>query len=352
MRKERKFGALALGLAFLGVLATGIFPASAAVITNGSGIFLGVNTLGHLNVAPAAGEQGVTNSSRVGVAATFPDGTVRDATSPGCFCEGWGVAGNGIAGGGNEAAGSFNLTLSSFGSTASTATSVVTLTTLSTLQVTHRYQPSSDGRLYEGIVTITNTGAAAITDIRYRRVMDWDIPPTELSEFVTIFGAGAANLLDTDTNGFDTSNPLSKSDFGSCGQVAGSATNITDCGPGDIGARFDFGFGTLDPGESETFSIFYGAAANQAGAFAALGEVGAEVFSFGQRNAADRDSQVTYIFAFKGVGGVALPDPTPEDPTCGVPGTPACPVPGPSGVMLIGLAISGFGAVSAWRRRK
>ncbi len=96
------------GAAVVTALLCGARPASAqAVITNGSGIALGVNAEGHLNTFPSSGSPGTdpdhpfsTNAGgNIGVA-LFQDwgsGTPewRDATAPGCLCEGWGVSANG-----------------------------------------------------------------------------------------------------------------------------------------------------------------------------------------------------------------------------------------------------------------
>ncbi|GAB1388097.1 hypothetical protein MASR1M6_02780 [Rubrivivax sp.] len=60
------------------------------------------------------------------------------------------------------------------------------------------------------IKNLTTTDIAA-GDLRYRRVMDWDISPTEFNEYVTIQGVPAAlgiangsNVYRTDNNGFNS----------------------------------------------------------------------------------------------------------------------------------------------------
>src|SRR5205085_11818672 len=110
-------------------------------------------------------------------------------TAPGCACEGWGVAdaGSGVSGWANQSAGTSNVTPLSFTSTASTAVSVVRIG--STFEVTQDYHPApATPNAYEVKVSIKNVSAAALTDVRYRRVMDWDVEPTAFSEFVTING--------------------------------------------------------------------------------------------------------------------------------------------------------------------
>lgn len=282
-----------------------------------------------MNVPAPAGWS--TQSGYVGLAyagpPSVPDGSggytfLADATSPGCQCEGWGVAGNGVSGFANVDDGGPNgVTLVSFASTASTAVSVVTIDGV-TLQVTQDYHPSAGAptSLYEATVTITNTGAAAVSDVRYTRAMDWDVPPNEFNEYVTIFGNGATNLLYTGNNGFASADPLTGFERfdGTGGQFCGQSVDFVDCGTGDHGALFDFGFGSLDPGSSVTFNIYYGAAANELDALAALFAVGAEVYSLGQTfNAAGGPCNdcTTFIFGFSGVGGEVIPEPVPEPAT-------------------------------------
>jgi type IV pilus assembly protein PilY1 len=265
---------------------------------------------------------------------------VGDGIIPGCPCEGWGVAVNGTISGGVSQQPSMtvgNLTLSPFTSTASTATSVVTLTSLPTLSVTQAYAPSASSALFQNTVTITNTGAA-VTDLLYTRVMDWDIPPTTFSEMVTIKGVGATALVLSHDNGFANVDPLAVPL-----ELTSGTTNVdfTDSGPNDHGAYFKFNFGSLAADSSKTFNIFYGAAGSETAALAALGTVGAEVYSFGQSDGSVTGSDFTtgtpgtFIFGFAGVGGTPLPPPD---------GT----VPEPSTLLL---SLLGLG-MSALRLRK
>jgi hypothetical protein len=186
-----------------------------------------------------------------------------------------------------------------------TATSIVRIPAEeSVLRVTHFYHPSSTPNLYQADVTIENISESPV-DLRYRRVMDWDIEPTPFNEFVTINGGTAADLEFTSDNGFATANPL-----GGRGSLSCPAnTDFVDCGPDDHGALFDFNFGTVAPGATKDFRIFYGAAASEAEANAALAAVGAEAFSFGQPstiNGPTLETPNTFIFAFAGIGGAPV----------------------------------------------
>lgn len=314
----------------------------AAIITDGN-VSLGVDQLGQLNVR--GGVADVVGITDVGVRWIDPSGVQYESTSHGCLCEGWGLAVNGTSGYANNAQGTAGLSLVSFVSSATTATSVTQINGTD-VQVTHDFAlaPQTDD-LFRVRVTVANTGATAATGLVYRRVMDWDTSPTPFSEYVTIQGTATTSLLiGSSEDGFASSNPLSGALGGSCGTLV----DFTACGPRDHGAAFDFGLADLAGGESYSFDIFYGGAANRAGALAALGAVGAELYTMGwsgddadQNGLDDRSGAVTptFLFAFSGVGGTVIVPP-PPNPS-------AVPLPA-AGWMLL----AGIGALAAARRRK
>lgn len=314
-----------------------------AVIINPAGtVALGINDLGHLNFSSGSAATTPINASATGLS-IITGGVLRDSTAPGCLCEGWGVSGNGIAGFANVSGGTGGLTLDSFVSTASTATSTVHLSSLPNLVVTQAYAPAvelgASDVLFRDLVTISNTGLSTITDVRYVRVMDWDIPPTEFNEFVTISGTASTSLLAVShDNGFETANPLA-----STSPILGGTLNVdfTDSGPTDHGAYFRFDFGSILAGETKTFSVYYGAGTSESQVLGALGAVGIELYSLGQSNTAGGPSlgtPYTFAFGFKGVGGVTVLPPGPGA------------VPEPSTYGLIGAAM--LGAVIYLRRRR
>ena len=314
----------ALSLVAIGSIAAASSAfAAGAFITNGL-VTLGVNEYGDLNVAKDAGTGAYPGTSVGGATAVGLrydlDGKSYAFTEVGCLCEGWGagIVSTGISGYANQDAGSggtANLTLVSFSATDSTATSVVRIG--NSLEVTQTYQPSAVANLYEVIVSITNISGVdlAAGDLRYRRVMDWDIEPSAYNEYVTIGGvpdalgiANGTNLRRVGNNGFATADPLKDS-----GKNAGSGglqaiatncpvnTNFTDCGPSDQGALFDFEFEALANGATRSFSLFYGAAESELDALAALNAVGAEIYSLGQSSL--DGSPLTAIFGFSSRSG-------------------------------------------------
>jgi type IV pilus assembly protein PilY1 len=319
-----------------------------AVITNGT-VSLGVRETGDLNVTSPAGNPGYS-----GVGVRY-NANGWDGTYAGCTCEGWGagVAGgthDGTWGGANSATGGVdNLSNVTFASTASTATSTVTIRDGATdvMRVTQAYAPSAASpNLYQVTVTIDNltTGTLGVGDqaIRYRRVMDWDIPNPG-NEVVTMRGWPAANLIATSSNGFANSNVFEELGV-RCGAPANA--NFTDIGPCDHGAAFDFAFPALAAGGSRTFTIFYGAFANLDAARAGLGAVGAEVASWAYCDAGNNPGSTfgtcagaagtTFVFGFQGVGGTVIEPPPPVVGVIPEPGTVVLTATGLVG-MLVGV---------------
>ena len=323
-----------------------------AVINNGT-IRMGIGQFGDLNTGSAPQ---ISGTSTVGLRLITAAGDY-ESTADGCTCEGWGlgVRSGGVVGnwgGSNSAVGGVtNLTAISFTSTASTATSTVRLTGGANLTITHLYRPSAVANMYEVQITITNTGAAAIGDVVYRRVMDWDISPSQFSENVRISGWGATNLIGSGSNGFLEARPLSLT-----GSVAGCTiggacnANFETTTGADRGSFFDFSFGALGAGESKEFKTFYGAAPTYSALLTALGAVGAEVYTAAWCGAATPGTTTTscngksgpavFAYGFAGVGG-APPSELPP---------PVSTVPEPSTYVLMGAGLLSLALISRRRR--
>jgi hypothetical protein len=322
---------------FITAVSGGASALSAQAIINNGTIQVGVDSRGQLNV-PGGSLSSGGSTTTVGLR-YMP--TNAASTEPGCVCEGWGAGVFGVTDGyANNSAGISNVSVSSFtGVTGgSTATSVTTIGGM--LEVTHQFFPSpATANLYEVRVTLRNLTAGTLgtnaNDIRYTRVMDWDIEPTPFAELVTLGGWGATNLLSMGTNGFQSGSIYNT---GQSYCIPGTSnTNVYRAGPCDHGAEFYFGFDPLAAGASQSFSIFYGAAGNEAAIMGALGAAGAEVYSLGYCNtsacSADGSPNV-FAFGFAGVGGEALPDTT---------------VPEPMTMVLFGTGLAGIGVA---RRRR
>lgn len=273
--------------------------ASTAILVAQAHAGVVINTTGGASVGIQDG--GALGFGGVGIAFTG----VGDGITPGCLCEGWGASGNGVYGqSGNANGGDVNITILPF------AAGVSTVQVGGGPLVTQAYGLSASQYLVRDTVTLTNNTGAVMTDVRYTRSMDWDIPPTVFREDVTIQRNGSTKLLFSNDNGFGFPNPL----VNPAARMAGTTnTDFVDFGPSDHGAFFTFGFGSLAIGASTTFDIFYGAAPSEVAALGALGAVAAEVYSFGQQNGDPTGgTPATFIFGFAGVGGtpVSVPEPS------------------------------------------
>lgn len=305
-----------------------------ACIDNGT-ILLGVNPTGELNISNGAGSASGDRSD-VGLH-YLPTG--NDGTVAGGRYEGWGVADreSGVWGGANRdelGPAGRNIAVTSFTSSDSTATSVVTVgdPTAPTFEVTHAFSPSAKTpNLYVVKVTIKNLTDRTIEQVLYRRVMDFDVEPTPYNELVTIATGDAEAILDANDNGFGTVNPL----VDTSPIVSGAEGDFEDSGPFDHGALFDFGLGSLAPGELLEFLIYYGAAASEDEAKEALAAVGAEAFALGKTTdgVASGGAPNTFIFGFSGIDGTPVfpdPDPDPEpEPVGPTPVDPEMDTPDP-----------------------
>ncbi|MCW2757592.1 MAG: hypothetical protein JWO46_1338, partial [Nocardioidaceae bacterium] len=275
-----------------------------AMLTSADQVTLGVSCLGNLGTQP-------TVADPEGVGLRFLP-TEAEAVTQGGVYEGWGVADgdSGVTGNvdpgfapQNGGQASTNLTLLSFAADAVHAVSHVRVG--NTFELTQDVHPSdANPNLFEATVTITNISSAT-TDLRYRRVMDWDIPPTRFQELVTLQKGSSPYLVYTSDDGFASADPQSER---SQRLASGSFVNS---GPRDHGALFDFDFGALPAGDSHSFKIFYGAAQNEATAKTALQVAGAEAYSLGEANGSQLDPPVspadlnTFMFGFKNIAGDA-----------------------------------------------
>ena len=273
------------------------------------------------------------NASDTGIAYKF-DGSYsqgyksgwQDATTPGCLCEGWGAGfvdrvGRQSHGRANESKGGVqNIEVKSFVSDETSITSTVWIKDSvgqPVLEVTHRFGPAAKvpGALFQALVTMTNISGDSLQDVRYNRTMDWDVPPTEFNEYVTIKGAAASaaspntpKILYSGDNGFMTPDPFSSS--GSYGSYRNK--DVDRGGPTDHGFTATFKLGELLCGEAHTFMIYYGAAADRPTMEAAFVTEDVPLYSIGESANRDRygrrvdPSDVSYGFGFKGLSGSAI----------------------------------------------
>lgn len=271
-------------------------------------------------------QMGIGDDAGLGVAGVGLVGPTGDAITPGCLCEGWGAAASGSSGytyGGSQSGILTALTTTTVASGAGlSAVSVVTMS--NGLQVTHTYSYAAGGELFKVHVSIQNISGATVTDVRYARTLDWDVPPGHFDDdFTTVrFSGGplpSGKLFSTSTNPFDVPDPMVT-------RSQDQDINITDT-PGDKGSFFIFRFGDLGAGESTDFDTYIGASTSTRGLIADFALVGVEAYSY----TFDNDTAATYGYGFVGLG------------------LPPVDTPEPGSLALAGMALAGLAAA---RRRR
>ena len=134
-------------------------PCLGDTITNGT-VLLGINCRGELVVTDeeSGDDKGIEYVP-----------TTNDSISPGCACEGWGVADETteVSGYANQSAGTSNVDIVSFVADADSAVSATKIG--DTFEVTHDFHPAAETpNLYEVAVSVKNISSAP-TELRYRR---------------------------------------------------------------------------------------------------------------------------------------------------------------------------------------
>ena len=264
-------------------------------------------------------------------------GPTGDAITPGCLCEGWGASAGTLAGWtdgnyGNSGIVTAVMTTTVASGVGLAAQDVVLLS--NGLQVTHAYSYAAGGKLFKVEVTLKNTTAGSLADVRYARTLDWDVSPGFFTNnYTTVYGGTptgpGGKVLTTSTDPFAAANPLA---FRSQEQNL----NVVETA-GDKGGFFVFGFGALAAGTSTTFDTYIGADSSTSGLLAALGSVGVEAYSYTTGATAGTDGYPhapAYGYGFAGLG---LP-----------PSLPGVPEPG--SFALVGVAL--LAAAGAARRRR
>jgi uncharacterized repeat protein (TIGR01451 family) len=308
MRNRGLVHALVLGALML-CLAPAVASAATtegAVVSNGT-VQLGVTKYGDLNYnCSGSGDTGCPANSSGGTSLVGLRYVAlnTEATADGCPCEGWGAAdaGSGLTGYANVGNGTLHVTPVSIVATATTVVVTDDVTDGAhpgyALRVVHDYHPSTiSPNLYEVRISITNTGTNAVTDLRYRRVMDWDVEPTPYNEWVTIANTAASPQLRFDSDiGGASANALAGRSYATsqipCGTGYTGTCEFSNLGSGgvyptvthpvDHGAMFDFGFGALAVGQTRTFQTYYGAAPSRAVALSQIAAQGIGVYSLGE----------------------------------------------------------------------
>ena len=254
------------------------------VMTNGT-LSMGLGCNGQLG----AGGGYSSDDSRPLVGLAMDGGP--DAVAVECLCEGWGVADSstGRFGTASGHQGSSVQRLSFVPGAGSNDPTTSTTYAAGTFQVTHEAVQSVSSNAYLLRVRITNVGDHD-TELRYRRVVDWDVAPTAFDEIVSMETGDLPEIVFASNDGFADPNPLSRL------STRGAKGNFAGYGPKDQGSLMDFDFGRLGAGETKAFTLAYGAAESETDAEAVLDQLGAKAYSVA--TASSGDVRPAYFLAY------------------------------------------------------
>ncbi|MBF0688059.1 MAG: hypothetical protein IR158_09885 [Cellulomonas sp.] len=246
---------------------------------------------------------GVGNTGVVG----YRSGVQRDGTYHVSLDDGWAVGDDEVAGQDFDYQSTRTVepgvfTFNPERSTAYTGTSVgVSLFNTSTLRVRQSVHPSQDPNLYAVDVTVERPEPllgqtpSAGGHVYYRRSTSWDVT---WSRWVWQMGSTWAKRP-----GGDDSRVVDVTDDATwSGQSVapwGTAGYATSGPHWSAGSTLDLDLGVIDPGDSVSFTLYYGVALTKADAEAAVAAVEADVFYLAYPSWPAPDQSATGIFAYR-----------------------------------------------------
>ncbi|MCA1819089.1 MAG: hypothetical protein LC620_03395, partial [Halobacteriales archaeon] len=304
---------LTLAFAALAVVALAALASAQgqAVISSGpTGVSLGIASTGQLTAPGTSPSNNCVNSLVYPGLATMVSLRYNPSNDDGMDCdfegEGWGLSYSGGPVGmgykswsayepsssgncaygtlGYPPAGSTPLS-STFYATATEASSEVTIGSLIANQ-TYRPYGAAYPSVYRDDITITNSGNVAVNGVVYRRVMSWGSPQRaddatfQSIDTLPISGGYVPPQVVATAIVGSSACPNPTAAYGS-GVVANGpppAGTVVTNAYGDVAMVWDFNFGTLAPGQSETFTLYYGGAGTHAAALAILNGIQAQIY--------------------------------------------------------------------------
>jgi hypothetical protein len=281
------------------VITNGSRPGSIASFSWSATFNATASIVSSTNVELGVDQYGSLIHDGVGLRRTGDRGTeVLDA---GCLCEGWGVGTATYHGSVTTQAWPNGIDLESFRAT-DASTTVVTRT--GPYKVTHEFRAADSADLIQIDVTVTRDlfyegdGFPPQPDggpVLYRRVFDFDVEPTPFSEYMTwakADGGDDSRVVAVTNNGFDPGDPQGA--ISSLG-MSGYADRV---GPRDQGGLIQLDLGNIMPGQSVTFTLFYGVSVGRSAALNALDQVGADVYALGEPSTNEAAGN-TAIFGYR-----------------------------------------------------
>lgn len=286
--------ALLLAGAAIAVLAlVALMPhASAQGIISSGDLMLGVQPTGELTVP---GGPPSDNCKTPPVSLRFqPGGVVTGQEAMDCDLEGegWGVSVNGGASAwwasSGIAAGTSSTpppTPNGFSVSTTTASSSVQM---GQLLMTQLYQPHSGfSNVYDDVITLTNTGATDLTSVLYRREMAWGSSGVDDDYTFNTIGTFPANTAPpaavVRTSIVDRAVTLDpRTLYPSLTEGPPQGPSVSRYGPNDVAMVWQFDFGTLKAGATQTYTLYYGAASTAAAALTTLQNLQVQIYDIAE----------------------------------------------------------------------
>jgi GNAT superfamily N-acetyltransferase len=284
------------------------FIPTASTVTIGD-LTVGMNRWGDLITgdSPVA----VDDPDRVGL--RFAGDPDSEVLARGCPCENWGIGAPGTSDAaftettyGRSATGIDQATLTS---DSTSVTSSVTLTGgpgngLLGYRITHHVHASPVPELVQMDVTVENFNVDNGDPLAYRRSIDWDMPPTPYDEAVSWQQAASAPFVR-----FLSDDGFGSTDLGQAPTWLTKSGYFSLAGACDEGAQIELELSQygLGPLQSETFTLYYGLAADASSAEDAVEAVGAQVYNLA---VAAGTSEAAHPVAILAIDGSALPEST------------------------------------------
>eukprot|EP01119_Soliformovum_irregulare_P013257 TRINITY_DN3517_c0_g1_i4.p1 TRINITY_DN3517_c0_g1~~TRINITY_DN3517_c0_g1_i4.p1 ORF type:complete len:742 (+),score=274.67 TRINITY_DN3517_c0_g1_i4:83-2308(+) len=167
-------------------------------------------------------------------------------------------------------------------------------------RITHDFGPTSDPNVYKVAITVENPSSFPYGSFIYRRQVDWSAD----QPYVTIKGAEGHPAVACSCDDGKLGGNI---DVQTC--VLGvNSHDITDSGPADHGAYFDFQIGPIAARSSKTFNMYYGGALNFSALDESYGKFPVEVVSYAKTNCLGLpgDNKFVLGIGFCSLGGPVL----------------------------------------------
>jgi len=210
-----------------------------------------------------------------------------------------------------------------FSASPSSASSLVAVGDLLVAQVYRPHVGVPD--VYDDRITLTNNNlTSALPGVQYRRVMSWgssdsgnDLTTQSVNTLPNPPGYPSSpvppQLVKAGAVGSSTC-PDPVTPWNGCMGPPSTAAPLHHACYNDVAMVWDFGFGTLAPGQNVTFTLFYGGAANETAALADVAAVNAQVYDLSHSWNDPRGERVTFLMAFGGLPVPPTPPPPPAPP--------------------------------------